>query len=268
MKKSLVLASMMLALSFLMVGCPQAPQIDNSIPQGEMGKVVIKGNLHDDRDNLKSIDPNNVVDLYIEQARYLVFDFYPESGNEISFSVAIQDNGQYEGSFLLPAGKYYMFTTILDWKSDTLFYNNSHVQVAKGQETKMSIIFELYPIARFNFQINGLPGDYPEYGQATIITNAGQVFAGNYYQNYKGKSVGNEIIFEFGLPFDFDGADGAYLMLTDVNGEAQATELGVGFNIFSAAYGYFTIDYVEATELGSVDVSIGFIHYEATGGKG
>ena len=256
---------MVVAMSILMVGCPQPLQVD--IP-AEMGKVVVKGNLYDDRDSLKSIDPNNVVDLFIDHARSMVFDFFPESGNRISFSVAIQDNGQYEGSFLLPAGKYYMFTTILDWESNVLFYNNSHVQVVKGQESKMSIIFELYPIARFNFQINGLPGDYPEYGQATIITNAGQVFTGNYYRNYKGKGAGDEIIFEFWLPFDFDGADGAYLMLTDVNGEAQATELGIGFNIFLAVDGYFTIDYVEATNLGSVDVTIGFVHYEAIGGKG
>jgi len=268
MKKSLVLFAMMLALSTLLVGCPQPTQVN--IPS-EMGKVVVGGNLYDDSAT-KSTNLNEVVGDFIGRANRMSFLFYNGNDQGISFEVTVKD-GQYSGSFLLPVGDYYVYTTIKNVYGNILFYSHGKVSVSKGQVSKLDIIFNLVESFSHSFQIAGLPGGYPEYGEALIIGNNGQTYPGYYYRYYgdKGKSLDiiaeGQMVFQFWLPTDFDAAEqGAYLLVNDVYGEPYAASLD--FTVFDTIEPIFRLDYVPAENVGMVDVTIGFVHYETIGGKG
>jgi|GEM_PF-4022356 len=246
------------------------------IPDG-MGAVTVSGSFYDVAKSLeKSVNRNNVVDLFKKRATAMEFNFYPveptttpaKGGeNGLYFRIPIK-NGSFFGKFTLKAGEYNVGVTVIDTNYNGLFWSSASVSVVAGQGTVMAVELQLYDRFNYRFKVIGLGGEYPAYGQATIVTDDGQTYSAFFYEEYgKGKSLAIDIVFSAYLPVDFDGYDnGAVLTMMDNDGLPHVTELN--FCIFDAVYGVFGVEYVYPEDVGEVDVNISFVEYPEENGKG
>ena len=304
MKKFMMFAMLVLAMVSL-AGCPQtglqinsddlnsvislAPSSNAVETAKDTGKVVVQGDLYEDRGSSeKSLNKNDVVDSLIGYGTGMSFYFYPVNETDppipttgkgkgwnppLSFELKIE-NGRYFGEFVLPAKEYTVCVLIHDANYNTLFYANSSTSVVARQESVLNILFYLSEYFSYNFKILGLPGQYSEdYGSATIVLANGSVYYGSYsnsnYWGGKGKSLsGSNIVFNFWLPINFDGAsDGAMLMVMSNNNTSYASALD--FNILDAVGGeVFEVDYTIDENAGGVWVETSFAEYPEESGKG
>jgi len=264
--KSMVVALMVAVLMVsVLTGCPKAPvtppvdAVDN--PQGDVeqpnGMVIVSGKLFDPN----KATTREIGDMLKRQIVQLNFNFYHETALDGSlYYVVPVEQGSFYAQLPIRTGNWCVWVEAIDINGQCLFYDSTTLTVAAG-DNLLEVSFAIVNSFLFKFTVEGLPGEYDDYGQAEISTNSGDIF---YVQYSVDRVEGQEplMVFYAYLPTGFDGQQQqAILKIQDRNKKAYYSE--IGFNIFQATEGMMSIPYQFPSWMGDVNVDITF-EYELT----
>ncbi|MDO8669351.1 MAG: hypothetical protein Q7K65_03595 [Candidatus Buchananbacteria bacterium] len=293
MRKQIVCLVLIAVLA--LAGCPTAPvnQVpDSSIPAG-FGQVTVQGDLNatksliqvsaDKADTGTAINWNSIVDHLKPQITTMQFSFWPanvpvpipteDSTNKggdsggggggggmggQDFVIDVVD-GVFQGSFLIRPGAYDVYVSAYGQDGILYFYANSYIEVGLGMSSTLQVVFQLTNYLQFRFVVDGLPGEYGDFGQASIIDGDNDYYA-DYYRWYDW--YGNSsIVFSAYLPIDFSGSlDESAVIAQDANDKYYAS--GLAFSVFDVTGdGPMHIPYAPVNWLGEIDVDIDFQVY-------
>lgn len=280
MKKAMCVVLVVFA-AMAVVGCPATIQIpipDVSVVSGdtsatqppvvqqEMGKVIVSGKLYDPQ--AKGVT-HDIGDLLKRQITSLNFFFYPVTGGECqSFFVPVV-NGSFYAEMLVYPGQYNVYVEAVDCFYQALFTDYVEMKVGQG-DNKLKVVLEMNRYYHYRFIIDGLPGEYNDFGQAIVTTNDGSRYYVSYSMQYLGGGMGKSAtkgggnpeqtptrFFDAYLPVSFDGVKNqAFMAITDRNGKQYATDLT--FNLPQAIEGVMILPYTYPSWLGDVTVDISF----------
>lgn len=243
-------------MALIFVGCP--PTDTGNGPSGgeppipsSTGKVVVSGNIYEAAK--LNHTQTEIGDLLRDHISEISISFgedpnvLPEETNSYTepFIINIEADGSYYSELSIVPASYSVWIEAYDSLNKRLFFDSLTVLVAAGQTTDLNIMFELVQAYFFEFQIDGMPGDWLASGDTVITTDSGDLYFVNYTK------IGTSLGFSGWLPIGFDGHT-AYIEMTDLSGTPYLTYLN--FDIFDAISGLVLIPYTG----GIVNVNIGF----------
>ncbi|MEK7653164.1 MAG: hypothetical protein AAB358_01635 [Patescibacteria group bacterium] len=184
----------------------------------------------------------------------LGFDFYQTSGDGYNyyFTLPVID-GQYKGEFTgIVPGNYEVNVYAFDDNSNVIFDGHTSVSVSAGKTSVLEVWLELADLYNYQFAIDGLPGEYWDWGPLNVTVDNG----GEYTAYYLGLDAQGRPIFSALLPFDFERG---YITVQNTDGKWYSALLQ--FDFYAMYYGGGEPVYqpfINMADLGSVEVTIRF----------
>lgn len=243
-----------------LLGCPSAPVVPTPVPGDEvdstMAEVVVSGRLYDPEAKATTHEIGDMLKQHVVQLNFFFCQGEGESYQEKFFLIPVED-GAYAGKFVVNPGSYQIVVSASDANGRIIFYDNFSQEIVAGKN-RLEVSLAIKEKYTFLFVVEGLPGEYEEYGTGEITTKDGLIFWASYGpENINGDDAPAIMAFRAYLPMNFDGVESqAVLVVKDKNGDSYVTELG--FSIFEAIDGTLVVPYVFPDWLGQVEVGILF----------